>query len=316
MVARGIDVSTWQGNIDFNKVKASGIDFVIIRAGYGIGNKDDWFEANYQKAKAARLHVGAYWYSYANSSQDARAEARSFGSVLKGKQFDYPVYFDMEEKSQLARGVAFCSELVTAFCTEMEKQGYYAGFYTSLYYLNTVISNQVKNRFTLWIAQWANRCTYAGPYGLWQYSSHGSIPGIAGRVDMNYSYIDFPSIIVGKGFNGYGKQAKPTPAKKSVDVLAQEVLKGLWGNGNDRKSRLQAAGFDYNAVQRKVNELMGQGSALIKTGDHVQVVRAITYTGQPFTCWYNVYTVMELHGDRAVIGVVTAAINVNNLRKI
>lgn len=123
MANKGIDVSKWQGDIDFNKVKASGIDFAIIRAGYSIGGKDEWFEENYRKAKAAGLHVGAYWYSYASSAGDAVKEAQSFATVLSGKHFDYPVYFDIEEKSQLEKGPAFCSALISAFCSEMEKHG-------------------------------------------------------------------------------------------------------------------------------------------------------------------------------------------------
>lgn len=106
---KGIDVSVWQGDIDFAKVKANGIDFVIIRAGYGklTSQKDKYFEQNYSRAKAAGLHVGAYWYSYAQSADDAKKEAQTCISVLKGKQFDYPVYFDIEEKSQLNKGKDF-----------------------------------------------------------------------------------------------------------------------------------------------------------------------------------------------------------------
>lgn len=127
MAYKGIDVSVWQGNIDFQKVKASGIDFVIIRAGYGNGNKDKWFDENYRKAKAAGLHIGAYWYSDASSADGAKQEVKSCASVLSGKQLDYPVYFDIEEKSQLSRERDFCSNLITAFCSEMENQGYYTG---------------------------------------------------------------------------------------------------------------------------------------------------------------------------------------------
>lgn len=131
-MAKGIDVSTWQGNINFNQVKAAGIDFVIIRAGYGDAVKDNWFEENYRKAKAAGLKVGAYWYSYASSAEGAKLEAQGCAKVLAGKQFEYPIYFDIEEKSQLNRGKTFCSGLVSAFCNEMERLGYYAGFYASL----------------------------------------------------------------------------------------------------------------------------------------------------------------------------------------
>ena len=105
MAIKGIDVSVWQGAIDFNAVRNSGVDFVIIRAGYGTNSKDKYFEENYRKAKAAELHVGAYWYSYADSFSEAVQEAEMFLSTLAGKQFDYPVFLDMEEKSRLKPGL-------------------------------------------------------------------------------------------------------------------------------------------------------------------------------------------------------------------
>lgn len=266
MAIKGIDVSVWQGDsIDFGKVKASGIDFVIIRAGYGNGNKDKYFETNYSKAKAAGLHVGAYWYSYATSAAGAKQEAQACAKVLSGKQLDYPVYFDIEEKSQLTRGSDFCSSLITAFCTELESRGCYAGFYTSLSSLNSVVSDSVKKRFTVWVAQWSSKCSYSGSYGVWQYSSKGKVNSISGNVDMDYSYIDFPSTIKSGGFNGYGKggsstSTATTTSKKSVDEIAAEVIAGNWGNGTDRKNRLTAAGYDYSAVQVKVNEKLGASS--------------------------------------------------------
>ena len=103
MAVKGIDVSKWQESIDFTKVKNAGIEFVIIRAGYGNGNKDGCFEQNYSRAKAAGLAVGAYWYSYATSAAGAKQEAQKCAAILKGKQFEYPVYFDLEEKSQLEK---------------------------------------------------------------------------------------------------------------------------------------------------------------------------------------------------------------------
>lgn len=281
MAYKGIDVSVWQGNIDFNKVKAAGIDFVIIRAGYGNGNKDKWFDENYRKAKAVGLHIGAYWYSYATSADGAKQEAQSCAKILSGKRLDYPVYFDIEEKSQLARGKNFCSSLITAFCTELERLGYYAGFYTSLSSLNSVVSDAVKKRFTVWVAQWSNKCSYSGSYGVWQYSSKGKVNGISGNVDMDYSYIDFPSAIKNGGFNGYGKSAASTStatAKKSVDEIASEVIAGKWGNGSDRKNRLTSSGYDYNAVQAKVNEKLGASSKK-STATYYTVQRGDTLSG-------------------------------------
>lgn len=114
---KGIDVSQFQGNIDFGKVKKSGIEFVIIRAGFGryANQKDPYFESHYKAAKAAGLKVGAYWYSYATSEADAKAEAETCLSIIKGKQFEYPIYFDLEESSQFRKGKSFCDSLVKTF---------------------------------------------------------------------------------------------------------------------------------------------------------------------------------------------------------
>ena len=128
---KGIDVSQYQGNIDFDKVKKTGIEFVIIRARYGkyTNQKDPYFEQNYSKEKKAGLKVGVYWYSYATSSDDAVVEAKACMSVIKGKTFEYPIWFDLEESSQFAKGTTFCSSLVKAFCGELEKNGYFTGLY-------------------------------------------------------------------------------------------------------------------------------------------------------------------------------------------
>lgn len=255
---RGIDVSVWQGDIDFEKVKADGIGFVIIRAGYGssVSQRDKCFEQNYSRAKAAGLDVGAYWYSYADSAESAKQEAKACLEVIKGKTFEYPIFFDLEEKSQFDKGKAFCDSLVKTFCTELEKAGYFAGLYCSTYWLTNFVSKEVASRYTLWIAQYANKCTYSiADYGIWQCSCKGRVNGIGGDVDLDCCYKDYPSVIKGGGFNGYGKTESVKPAK-TVDELAREVLAGKWGNGTERREKLTAAGYDYSAVQERVNELL------------------------------------------------------------
>ena len=257
---KGIDVSTWQGNINFAKVKASGVDFVIIRAGYGklTSQKDNCFEQNYKGAKAAGLDVGVYWYSYADSIVSAKQEAQACLSVIKGKKFEYPIYFDLEEQSQFASGGAFCDSIIKAFCSEVENAGYYAGLYCSTSPLNSYISKEVASRYALWVAQYYSRCTYTkSEYGIWQYSSTGRVNGICGDVDMDYCYKDYPSIIKKGGYNGYskGSSSKSAEIKKTVDELAKEVWDGKWGSGDERRKKLTAAGYDYDVVQKRVNEM-------------------------------------------------------------
>lgn len=190
---------------------------------------------------------------------------------LAGKTFDYPIYFDLEEQSQLSRGRAFCDSLVKAFCEEMEKGGYFAGFYTSTFVMANILSPSIRKRFAFWCAQWAAKNTFEGLCGLWQYASNGRVPGIVGDVDMDLSYIDYPSIIRKGGFNGYGKGALENPPtqnlpepnnektevpEKTIDELAREVIQGLWGNGDERIRRLTEAGYSYQAVQDRVNEIL------------------------------------------------------------
>ena len=307
MTIKGIDVSEFQGSIDFEKVRTQ-TDFVIVRAGYGrlASQKDKYFEENYKNAKAAGLKVGAYWYSYADSPEDAKREANACIEVIKGKQFDYPVYFDIERKEQFDKGKEFCSSLVTSFCNELEKAGYFTGFYISRSPLQSFITPEVAKRYALWVAEYGGKLNYDGQYGMWQYTSSGELDGISGRVDMNYCYVDYPeriksmndnessksqppsetvyTVVTGDTLSGIAAKYNTTYQKlaeyngianpniiyagqkiripgsgsslKPIDEIAREVIRGDWGNGEERKQRLTAAGYDYNAVQKLVDSMV------------------------------------------------------------
>lgn len=229
MNKKGIDISKWQTDVDFAKVKASGVDFVIIRAGFGklSSQKDSQFETHYKNAKAAGLKVGAYWYSYADSEADARLEATACLDVIKGKQFEYPIYFDLEEKKQLDKGRDFCSQLVTTFCGELEKARYFAGLYISRSPLQTHISDKVAKRYALWVAEYASKCQYTGSYGMWQYSSTGTVSGVNGNVDLDECYIDYPTIITSSGFNGYSSKTASSEASTVYTVKSGDTLSSI-----------------------------------------------------------------------------------------
>lgn len=229
----GIDVSQWQGNIDFNKVKAAGINFVIIRAGYGksASQKDPYFESNYTKAKAAGLNVGAYWYSYANNDLDVKAEAKACLEVIKGKQFEYPIYFDLEEQYQFNKGRTFCDSLVKTFCGTLEYNGYFAGLYISRSPLQNYISESIAKRYALWIAEYGPKLNWSGDYGIWQNSSTWKVRGISGNVDHDYSYVNYPDIIKKAGLNGFKKsddksknddKSKKEPTKKQIIYIVKK----------------------------------------------------------------------------------------------
>ncbi len=199
----GIDVSYAQGSIDFKKLKGK-TDFVIIRAGYGrlASQKDIRFERNYKGCKAAGIPCGAYWFSYADSTTDARREARAFLKVIKGKKFEYPVWYDVEGQA-LSGGKAFVSSKCKAFCEEMEKAGYFVGIYSSSYPLQTFFTKEVRTRYAVWAAQYGETLDYPGPVGMWQNSSTGRKSGITGNVDTDICYEDYPEIIRHAHLNGY-----------------------------------------------------------------------------------------------------------------
>jgi GH25 family lysozyme M1 (1,4-beta-N-acetylmuramidase) len=209
MATKGIDVSTYQRNVDYKKLKASGIDFVIIRAGYGNAlaypsQFDPMFESHYNAAKAAGLHVGAYWYVYANTVSGMQAEAKSFVSKLKGKQFDYPVFFDIEDKAQKGMTKAQMTAMVNAGCEILENAGYWVGIYSFIAMLNAQFEKSICDRYSLWVAQWdVQKCTYNGSVNIWQYTDKAYYNGFNGRLDGDISYEDYPTRIKAAGKNGY-----------------------------------------------------------------------------------------------------------------
>ena len=230
-ILKGIDVSYCQNEVDWDTAKASGlVDFAILQAGYGreTSQVDTQFERNYAACKRLGIPCGAYWFSYAMSADEAKREAQVFLQTIKGKSFEYPVYMDLELAKQFALGKAACSAIVDAFLNTLEQAGYFAGLYCSTYYLDNYLSDSIKSRYTVWCAQYASKCTYQNPYGIWQYNVAGnaeydiigqkSIPGIIGECDMDYCYTDYPAIIKAAGLNGFAKSETTTPENTKKDT--------------------------------------------------------------------------------------------------
>ena len=201
---RGIDVSNYQGEINFVEVKKSGVDVVIIRAGYGsdISQQDTSFKKNIEKAKEAGLKVGAYWFCYARSPEDAVIEAEVCHEVIKDYELDYPIFYDFEEASvdylircNIEASVENCSANVESFCNTMAEKGYCVGIYSN----PNTIANYLDERcekYSLWLARWPQNpnLTEEAKYGnynvvIWQYANHqdGTIEGI-GNVDCDMIY--------------------------------------------------------------------------------------------------------------------------------
>lgn len=249
MKIKGIDVSKHQGIIDWKKVKADGIEFAIIRIGYGgsVPVKDERFEENYKNAKANGLKVGTYLYSYANSESDVKAETDAILKWLSGKNFELPFYLDVEDsKTQGGLSVSELTNYVYEICENVEKAGYFTGIYASKNWLETKLDITRLKRFTIWLAQWSTNPTYQGAYAMWQYTSNGTVDGIGGRVDMNYQLKEL------------GGNLNKTENKKRDEEIANEVIAGIWGNGTDRKNKLTNAGYDYEAIQNLVNKKLSK----------------------------------------------------------
>ena len=219
-VYKGIDVSKWQGRINWNLVKASGVEFAMIRSTFGWtqGNKDILFETNYENAKKLGIHVGAYHYSYARTPEEAVMEAEYCHSVLKDKIFEYPIAYDMEESGIAALGKAKISQIAKAFCEKMESYGYYVCIYANKHWLENYFTNEILENYDIWLAQWTERPTFNKPYGLWQKSAKGQIDGINGYVDIDEAYKHYPSIMKLNGLNGFPKE-KPSKTENYKPVI-------------------------------------------------------------------------------------------------
>ena len=211
-----IDVSKHNGSIDFAAVKASGIYAVIIRAGYGreVSQKDPMFETNYAAAKDAGLHIGAYWYSYADSVADAAKEATACLACIQGKQFDFPVYYDLEEQSIAALGRDTCTQIAQTFCNAIEQGGYWAGVYANTNWFTNYLDHAVLSaKYTIWLADYRQAYNTTLKRDMHQYTSTGSVAGIKGNVDLDRCTRDFPAEIGSL----YGGTSATTPQPTEPD---------------------------------------------------------------------------------------------------
>ena len=210
MANKGIDVSVHNGKINWKAVAGENIDFSIIRAGYGKmeSQKDERFEYNFSGCKDNGIKCGAYWFSYASSVNEASEEAQACLKTLRDKKLEYPVFFDIENDFQSKLSKKLCSYIAKTFCDAMEAEGYFVGIYSNKSFLESNISDDVLKRYTVWVAHTGvDQTSYKNPYGIWQFSHTGRVNGIDTAVDLNSGYIDYNSIIVPKGFNGYKSAA-------------------------------------------------------------------------------------------------------------
>lgn len=267
-VAYGIDVSRWQKGFNLNNAKAQGFTYCIAKAGGADSGyyKDASFEDFYRQARALDMKVGAYYYGNAFSQEDAVREANYFQQYLQGKQIVH-VYYDVEGK-MLNQGYQHLTDIIKTFCQTMINAGYACGIYTSESQFNSRFNDALLIQYPHWVAKYSKNPPKLKSIALveiWQYG--GSVnyvrdPKIAGTTvdqdQINIQWIDDPVLVD-------EPVIIPIEKEKSIDQLAVEVLAGLWGNGIIRKMKLAFAGYNYDAVQKRVNEIVAQRKESKKT---------------------------------------------------
>ncbi len=233
-----VDISKYQGAVDFKKMAADGVKGVIIRCGYtGYGkakskNTDSRWESNCKAAKAAGMPFGTYYYSCAVTPHEAKEEAEFVLRLIDGKKLDYPVYFDTEDnhdiqlyspESQLSIGRKRLTEVTKTFLETLERKGVYCGICASKSWLENQLDMSALEGYDVWVAQYADKLTYKGEFGMWQYTSTGRVDGVEGDVDLNRCYIDYPKLINNSAKEGAALKKGDT----GLNVLAYKMLLGI-----------------------------------------------------------------------------------------
>jgi GH25 family lysozyme M1 (1,4-beta-N-acetylmuramidase) len=246
---RGIDISKHNYTVDadnnyisldWNAIKAAGIDYAIIKAGsslrenYTLGGIDPTFEISYRDAKAAEIGVGVYFYTYATNVDEIIQDAYLLLSALDGKQFEYPIYLDLEDPSLSNIDAETLTQMCVEFFTVLQRAGYYTGLYVNNEWLyNKIQTEQALSRFEIWYARYPTDNTaqwdtdaYGAHLGMWQYTDNGSIEGIEDiPFDFNVSYKNYPEIIKNGGFNGYGENIKFVDSDKKFVWIKSSAIK-------------------------------------------------------------------------------------------
>lgn len=266
----GIDISKWQGDFNFPAALNEGITFAVLKGGGADSGLyvDSKFEDNYYTSKQHNIPVGAYWFSRATTKEEAVNEAEYFyNNILFGKQFELPVFIDVEHRDMLDLGKDELTDIVDTWCSHLESKGYFVGIYASLYTFLQYMNDSVLYKYTHWVAQWANECTYENTdiMGIWQFGGDTNFirkNTVAGVVcDQNYMYVDFPSVIKQKGFNGFEKNtaAHPTPVPPITnnpnEIKAGDLVK-MNADGVIYGTNKKYADFVYNTLLY-VRELNG-----------------------------------------------------------
>lgn len=265
---KGIDVSSYQGTIDWSKVKEEGYQFAIIRLGIGdnVTNQDDIkLKENIKGCQNNGIPYGFYLVSYAvrsTGSESVESEIEHTKRLIQGTN-PFAIFYDMEIEKTTYLGKEILTSYALEFCKQITSLGYKAGVYANENWFKNYLDVKAisEKGYSIWCAKYSSsKPNIDAGYDIWQYSSSCKVDGINGNVDMNEMYNDIR-----------GNVNDSTTKLKSVTEIAQEVINGAWGNGDDRKNRLTSAGYNYNEVQSKVNELLGSTNSVVtytvKAGD-------------------------------------------------
>jgi len=233
------DISTWQDGINYQAIRER-TNYCILRAGFST-TKDNQLENHY--ANLLGLNLGAYWYSYAQSPEEARQEAYKFLEVIEGKKFTLPLYLDIEDPSMAGLGRSTLDAIVKAFGEVIEDAGYYFGVYSNLnWYRNIISGSELNKKYDWWIACWSDSAPNGVDYGVWQFTSDYNTFGW--RLDANYVYYDYPTIIREAGLNHLGGDTPtptPTPTPEPSDdfhigervVVSGVATEDSYGGGSE-----------------------------------------------------------------------------------
>lgn len=220
-----IDVSQWQGEINWEKVKPN-IDGAIIRAGYGKNHIDGQFVRNVSECNRLNIPCGAYWFSYATTAEMAKEEAEFLLNAVKPYRMELPLAFDFEYDSVNAaqkNGVKITKNLATqfvySFCGTIESYGYWCVNYSNPDFLSRYFAEDITKRFGLWLAMWPKIVNVEIPprsdCQIWQWGT-STIPGINGDVDTNESYVDFKTLVAKYELNHLADAQEDQPAKENT----------------------------------------------------------------------------------------------------
>lgn len=279
---KGVDISEWNGDVDFKALKAAGIEFVLIRCGFGsdLTHQDDAsFKENVKKAQEHGMPYGVYLYSYANTLEKAKSEADHVLRLIKGTKPLYGVWFDMEDTC-LPKDKAALTAICQTFCEAIENAGYYVGIYSTPTWLEDRVDADKLEVYDKWVAQWYKECQYERPYGIWQFTDELIIGGK--KFDGNYAYKDYPAIIGGKASTSQKveealvKKPAQTTAKKDkvYTVKKGDTLSGI----ADKYGTTYQALASYNGIKDPSLIYVGQKIKIPGAGQQTTAKKETVYT--------------------------------------